>query len=127
MTGFVRISNKLLKSVKLNQLMIRNINLAGDERGGEKVRFYKKIFATGLFAATLTTAVYLRKQKESQSLFDQTKGIKKKFGLLQLFEFEGFILPQEIIQALPKLLKFEFRSDDIVLMSFPKTGKSFND
>ena len=116
---------KLLNQNLLKNVNLRNLNLASQEKGGEKIRFYKKVFATGLFAATFSAAIYLRKKKQFKSLFDQAKLIKPKFGRIQLYEYNGFLLPQEILQVLPNLLEFIFRPDDIVLVSFPKTGDYF--
>lgn len=71
-------------------------------------------------------AVVLRQQKRRQwnSLVSKTNRVGQ-FGKLILYEYEYYMLPKPVLEILDRINKFEFRTTDIVLPSFPKTGSSF--
>lgn len=87
------------------------------------IRSFKRYFAVGLFGVTLAVAVVFkqRRKREWENLVSKTNRVGQ-FGKLILYEYEHYMLPKPVLELLDKIEKFEFRTNDIVITSFPKTG-----
>lgn len=90
-----------------------------------KIRNLKRLIAYSLFGSTLVAALVVksRKRRELQQLLDESRLIGK-FGCLPIFEFRGYVLAEPVLKSIRAISDFKLRPDDVVLVSFPKTGKS---
>ena len=64
--------------------------------------------------------------KEYNKFKLKNKGIKllsiKEWGRLKLYSYKGYVLPDFIINQFDDLINFETRSDDVWVVSFPRSG-----
>lgn len=92
----------------------------------QRIRWLKRIFAYGLFGGTLVVGLLVksRKREELSHLMEQTERIGT-FGYLPMYRYKGYVLPEPVVKAMSAISNFEFRDEDVVLISFPKTGESF--
>lgn len=111
----------------------------GTKESEIRIRRYKKIFSSILFAATLIAVAYARRRKrnELEENFrgcvrippdDAFKGSHKEFfrcGADAAAGKPGCVLPAQILKdgTIRAVKSFQIRPDDIIVASFPKTGK----
>lgn len=115
-----------------NSIVRRNFNENKSNNESEfkspavvKVRLYKRIFSYGMFTITILGCWYLKKQRQLEwSLaLSQATRLGDKFGELVLFDCNGYVIAEPVLRALKKIQRFNFYPDDVLLVSFPKTGK----
>lgn len=93
-----------------------------------RYKLYKRIFSIALFVTTITVADILRRRKQKAS--EDPPPLPNStyqdilFGKLRLVTYKGFSLPDLIIPTIEALKNFEFKESDVVLTSFPKSGKT---
>ncbi|XP_045597113.2 sulfotransferase 1E1 [Procambarus clarkii] len=94
---------------------------------------YKRIFAISLFTGTLTFAWYLRKKKGSRLKalledFTRVQVDDSLFGSnVSMYRYKGYVFPGQIVMSgvFQELPKFQFKSDDIIVASYPKAGTTW--
>lgn len=128
MRPFLNPPHKYVVCIKSIQFYSHD-NKASDEfktKEVRNVRFYKRVFSWGLFGLTLAGALYLKKKKRKElaEVLGDARRLPDKFGDLVLYETSsGFILSDHVLKMLKKAQQFPFNENDIVLISYPKTGE----
>lgn len=90
----------------------------------QRIRSLKRWFAYGLFGGTLVIGLLVknRKREEMSHLMEQSQRIGQ-FGYLPIYQYKGYVLPEPVLKAIGPISSFKFREEDVVLVSFPKTGE----
>lgn len=87
---------------------------------------YKKWFGFGLFGLTLGIVAYRRRKKDdADPRLPGARKLPRPLGRMKMITYKGFTIPEEVIPTVKALKDFEFREDDVVITSFPKTGKKW--
>ncbi|KAK8738050.1 hypothetical protein OTU49_004373, partial [Cherax quadricarinatus] len=94
---------------------------------------YKRIFAVSLFTGTLVLAWYLRKKKGTRlkALLEDFTRLpldKSLFGCdMSVYRYKGHVFPGQLVMSgiFQELPNFRFKSDDVVVASYPKTGTTW--
>ena len=94
------------------------------DAGLRKLRLFKRVFAYSLFGGTLLLAILLRRRRheERRLLLTDCRPVAR-FANLPLYEFKNYVLPEPVVKSLKAISDFQFREEDIILASFPKTGE----
>ena len=92
----------------------------------KKIRSLKRWVAYGMFGGTLLLAMVVRNRKRQEAI-QLMREIRRigSFGALPIYDYKGYVLAEPVIKSIKKITSFKFREDDIVLISFPKTGKNY--
>lgn len=89
-----------------------------------RLNFYKKAFYAFLFTGVVSVAWFSKKRSEKRSeLIREATRLNSKIGRMTLYRFRDFIIPEEVLKLIPQLSSIQFNSNDVILCSFPKTGK----
>lgn len=88
-----------------------------------RIRRLKRFFAFGLFGGTLLIGLTAKRhrQKQQESILKDSKRLGI-FGTLPIYEYKKCVLAEPVLKIIDKISAFSFREDDIVVLSFPKTG-----
>jgi hypothetical protein len=90
-----------------------------------RIRVIKRLFSYGLFGGTLLLGLLVRnrKRRQDQELMHETQRIGT-FGNLPVYQYKGYVLAEPVLRMIKKISEFKFHEDDIILVSFPKTGET---
>lgn len=81
-----------------------------------------------MFGGTLLLGLLVRnrKRQENMQLMHESRRIGT-FGNLPIYYYpadhRGYVLAEPVLKIIKAISNFKFREDDIILVSFPKTGE----
>ncbi|GFU06893.1 hypothetical protein NPIL_304251 [Nephila pilipes] len=112
-----------LKEFAIERFIHKNTS---NEHNIKKFRRIKRLASTLLFGSTFLVVIWARNRK-SVTVFDDAKLVtnsnyQKNF---KLYEYKQFVLPLFVMKNLDQLKNFTFKNDDILVVSFPKTGTTW--
>lgn len=105
-----------------------NANSERFNSGVHKIKLFKRLSSFVLFGGTFIFVLYARNKKRQDwvDILQQFRRLQgEKFGELELYKIDEFALPEPVVKIWKDITQFTFREDDVLLISFPKTGTTW--